>query len=259
MAEIRRDYAKGGLLESAPDKPERLRIRKTPRSRADSAHSAEDITSELKNKAVLHKAKYQPSRGTTQCSAFLRDVANALIGRELPELQGTANQQYDQLKTSPNVETLWSPDGHRAELAAAEEAFNTTLRLSDEIKGALKRRNTTRAAALGRSLDTARAQAAESMAGLAQAFETAQELANRGEFVVVAWKNPRAEAHGHVAIVAPSPDNDPALERSGDWANLRVPYIAQAGHQVFALKPLGFGFRSADSVEDLALFVLPDH
>jgi hypothetical protein len=73
----------------------------------------------------------------------------------------------------------------------------------------------------------------------AAAFKTAQEAANQGKLVVVAYKNPKG--HGHVAVVVP---NDNGLVKSGTW-KLSVPYIAQAGETVFSKGKLSMGFSPA--------------
>jgi hypothetical protein len=255
LAEIRRDHAPGGLLESSPDKPQGLHIKKSPRG-GSFARSADDLTKAARDRAVTHQADYLPDDDGTKCSALVRDLARSLLGRALPELEGNANRQYDALKKSLDVETLWSPDGHQADLAAARKSLSEARDLADAIRTANKAGDTALAAALEAKLDTARGIARDHLVGLSQALETAQELADQGEPVVIAWKNPTG-GHGHDAFVVPSPSDGPALTPSGDWAGLRVPSIAQAGSDVFASKPLSYGFRSVETVEGLAIFVLP--
>src|SRR5947209_10415582 len=58
----------------------------------------------------------------------------------------------------------------------------------------------------------------------APVFKEAQELANQGKFVVIAYQ--LDSGPGHVAVVVPSPK----LYRSGNsWGQAGVPYLAQAG------------------------------
>lgn len=90
----------------------------------------------------------------------------------------------------------------------------------------------------------------------AAAFRRAQELADEGKLVVVAWKNPNATAtdSGHVAAVVPRRGDDPALPHSGSW-KLGVPYIAQAGATVSDYLRLSQGF-GASKKPGLEVFVL---
>jgi len=59
-------------------------------------------------------------------------------------------------------------------------------------------------------------------------FKAAQESANNGYLVVVAYKNPDAGSHGHVALVVPAA---PPMFVSGTWG-MGVPKIAQAGPSI---------------------------
>jgi hypothetical protein len=76
-------------------------------------------------------------------------------------------------------------------------------------------------------------------------FARAQELANQGKLVIAAYRNPDANAPGHVAAVVPG-----SLARSDSW-DMDVPRIAQAGPPsdralggVSSGMPLSFGFGS---------------
>jgi hypothetical protein len=80
-------------------------------------------------------------------------------------------------------------------------------------------------------------------------FQKAQELADEGRFVVVAYKKP--DGHGHVAVVVPA-DGD--METSDKWG-MKVPYIAQAGESVFSKGKLSEGF-GPDKLKDMEVFVL---
>jgi hypothetical protein len=85
----------------------------------------------------------------------------------------------------------------------------------------------------------------------AAAFKNAQDLANEGKLVIVAWKNPHPTAtdSGHIAVVAPSRQEDGGLYDATalKW-KMRVPFIAQAGDKVKDYMPLGDGFGPAKKV-----------
>jgi len=79
----------------------------------------------------------------------------------------------------------------------------------------------------------------------APAFQNAQDLANEGKLVVVAWKNPHPTGSdsGHVAVVVPSGQEGGDLFDATKlkWG-MKVPYIAQAGATVSEYMPLRDGF-----------------
>jgi hypothetical protein len=260
LAEVRRDHSPGGLLESSPDKPRGLRIRKSPRWDAPSTRPAEDVSKAARDRAEKHRSRYEKDEKGTKCNLFVRDMARELLGRALPELEGRANEQYDKLKRSLDVETLWSPDGRKADLDSAKELLENARSLSNELAVAKKENDLDRAAGLQPRLDEARSRARDALAPLAQAFESAQMLADRGEPVVIAW-NDASGGPGHVAFVVPSAEafsDEVKMKPSGDWAGMRVPWIAQAGKTVAPQIPMSEGFRSVESVENLAIFVLPN-
>jgi hypothetical protein len=82
----------------------------------------------------------------------------------------------------------------------------------------------------------------------ATAFQNAQDLANEGKLVVIAWKNPHPTGtdSGHIAVVAPSRHEDGGLFDATErkW-QMKVPYIAQAGETVSDSMPLSDGFGPA--------------
>ena len=66
----------------------------------------------------------------------------------------------------------------------------------------------------------------------------AQELANKGYFVVVGWKNPNAGSSGHVAVVVPGTGI-----RSSSWGGM-VPVILEMGKgRRYPKKGLNYGFH----------------
>lgn len=66
----------------------------------------------------------------------------------------------------------------------------------------------------------------------------AQELANKGYFVVVGWKNPNAGSSGHVAVVVPGTEI-----RSSSWGGT-VPVILEMGKgRRYPKKGLNYGFH----------------
>lgn len=74
---------------------------------------------------------------------------------------------------------------------------------------------------------------------LQTAFSNADASASNGRVVIVGWLNPDWTGtgdtghHGHVAIIVPSAGQ--ALENSGTWPNLKLPFIAQAGPHIATL------------------------
>ena len=90
----------------------------------------------------------------------------------------------------------------------------------------------------------------------AAALQRAQELADEGKLVVVAWKNPTPTAtdSGHVAVIVPRRGDDAELPYSTTW-KLRVPYSAQAGATVSSYQRLSQGFAAAKK-SGLELYVL---
>ena len=92
----------------------------------------------------------------------------------------------------------------------------------------------------------------------AAAFQNAQDLANTGKLVVVAWRNPDSTSHvpGHSAVVVPSRQADGGLfdAKKGKW-EMKVPYIAHAGETVSDYMPLSEGF-SSDQKTGMEIFVL---
>jgi hypothetical protein len=92
----------------------------------------------------------------------------------------------------------------------------------------------------------------------AAAFQNAQDLANTGKLVVVAWMSPDSTSHvpRHSAVVVPSRQTDCGLfdAKKGKWG-LKVPYIAQAGETVSDYMPLSDGF-SPDKKAGMELYVL---
>jgi hypothetical protein len=90
------------------------------------------------------------------------------------------------------------------------------------------------------------------------AFRNAQELANEGKLVVIAWKNPRPTKtdSGHVAVVSPSRQDDGGLFDATErkW-KMKVPYIAQAGEVVSDYMPLSDGFGPSKK-SGMEIFVL---
>lgn len=74
------------------------------------------------------------------------------------------------------------------------------------------------------------------------AFKKAQDLANQGKLVLVAWKNPKPTPanSGHIAAIVPAQN----MEESGKWG-IKVPYIAQAGETISSKMKLSDGFNPA--------------
>jgi hypothetical protein len=153
------------------------------------------------------KSRYEAVGKTTHCSEFVRDFAKELLGRTLPELEGRAGSQADQLKAA----------------AAAPDSKWRSLSFSDDPT---------------------------------LAFKNAQDLANDGKLVVVAWKNPHPTAtdSGHVAVVVPSRQEDGGLTDATKW-KMKVPYIAQAGDKVSDHLSLGKGF-GPDKKAAMEIYVL---
>ena len=93
-------------------------------------------------------------------------------------------------------------------------------------------------------------------------FAQAQQLANEGTLVVVAWKKPLPEAGntGHIAVVVPG-----TVEHSATW-NGDVPMIAQAGKKnardqadeanksAFAKLKLSWGFTPTEGATGMEFF-----
>jgi hypothetical protein len=96
-------------------------------------------------------AEYQPVGKTTRCSEFVRDFARKLLGKDQPELEKRAADQFDAMKESSRWRSLKFQDHPEA------------------------------------------------------VFREAQTLANQGNPVAVAWKNPSPTPteSGHVAVVVP--------------------------------------------------------
>jgi hypothetical protein len=92
----------------------------------------------------------------------------------------------------------------------------------------------------------------------AAAFQNAQDLANTGKLVVVAWWNPDSTSHvpGHYAVVVPSRQKDGGLfdATKRKWG-MKVPYIAQGGETVSDYMPLSDGF-GPDKKAGMEVFVL---
>jgi hypothetical protein len=92
----------------------------------------------------------------------------------------------------------------------------------------------------------------------AAAFQNAQDLANEGKLVIVAWKNPQRANYdpGHAAVVVPSRQEDGGLfdATKRKWG-MKVPYIAQAGETISDYMPLNDGF-SPDKKAQMEIFVL---
>jgi hypothetical protein len=91
-----------------------------------------------------------------------------------------------------------------------------------------------------------------------QVLLKAQDLANNGVLVIVAYKNPTAGKPGHIALVVPG-----VPTKSDTW-KIKVPMIAQAGSKgpcqgvpadqsVFDMLKLSCGFR-LDDLPNMELF-----
>jgi hypothetical protein len=92
----------------------------------------------------------------------------------------------------------------------------------------------------------------------AAAFQNAQDLANEGKLVIVAWKHPDPDSYylRHSAVVVPSRQEDGGLfdATKRKWG-MKVPFIAQAGETVSDYMPLSDGF-SPDKKAGMEIFVL---
>ena len=92
----------------------------------------------------------------------------------------------------------------------------------------------------------------------AAAFQNAQDLANAGKLVIVAWTNPDPARYYLVrsAVVVPSRQADGGLfdATKRNWG-MKVPYIAQAGETVSDYMPLSDGF-SPDKKAGMEIYVL---
>lgn len=83
------------------------------------------------------------------------------------------------------------------------------------------------------------------------AFAAAQDAANHGKFVLIAYKNPGG--HGHIGVGVPSQESGGSMQMSGQWGT-KVPFIAQAGAAVFEYKMMSCGFKPAIKA-DMAVFI----
>ena len=85
------------------------------------------------------------------------------------------------------------------------------------------------------------------------AFKNAQDLANDGKLVIVAWKNPHPTDtdSGHVAVVVPPRQEDGGLFDATKlkW-KMKVPFIAQAGEKVSDYMPLSVRLRTSEEGGD---------
>jgi hypothetical protein len=75
-------------------------------------------------KALAADPKYQPEGARTRCSQFVRDFARTLLGRDLPELQGQASDQFDKMKESPNWKSLKFQDKPQGAFREAQDLAN---------------------------------------------------------------------------------------------------------------------------------------
>jgi hypothetical protein len=159
-----------------------------------------------KKLGVEQKSQYKANGKWTRCSAFVREFAKEVRGREVPEL---ARHQFDNLKAAAT-----SPDSKWRSLSFSDDA--------------------------------------------AAAFRNAQDLANSGKLVIVAWKNPEPTITepGLTAVVVPSRQEDGGLfdATKRQWG-MKVPFIAQAGEMVSDYMPLSDGF-SPDKKAGMEIFVL---
>ncbi len=184
----------------------RVGIREVKRANTEFI-SAESLDRIAKLLGVKEKSRYEAVGKKTHCSEFVRDFAKELLGRNLPELEGRAGNQADQLKAA-----VASPDSKWRSLSFSDDP--------------------------------------------ALAFKNAQDLANDGKLVIVAWKipHPTATDSGHVAVVVPSRQEDGSLADATKW-KMNVPYIAQAGDKVSDYISLGKGF-GPDKKAAMEIYVL---
>jgi hypothetical protein len=153
---------------------------------------------------------------------------------------------------------LYTQEGKYTRCSQFVEAFATELRgrILPELKGPARRQlDSLKAAAASpdskwRSLSFSDDPAA--------AFQNAQDLANTGKLVIVAWKSPDPARYdlGHSAVVVPSRQEDGGLfdATKRQWG-MKVPYIAQAGETVADYMPLSDGF-SPEKKAGMEIFVL---
>ena len=169
---------------------------------------------------------YEPDAGGTRCNYYLRDYAKTLYGYDFPEFYNStagvpfsANVIHDNLMSASTANSA-HPSGQgwhfiQTALQPADvpdsNAFNTDPKYFTSI-----------------------------------ILQKAQQLANQGQFVVIAWKNPDSP-HGHVAVVVPAPQMIP----SGKWDSpahpMNVPSITQAGLTVNASTSMANGFARSNT------------
>lgn len=94
--------------------------------------SGDSLGRVAKKLGVEEKARYQPVGKKTRCSEFVRDFARELLGRAVPELEGQAGTQADQLKAA-----VASPDLKWRSLSFSDDpalAFQNAQVLANEGK-----------------------------------------------------------------------------------------------------------------------------
>jgi hypothetical protein len=162
----------------------------------------------IAEKLAADEKTYGASGDQTQCNRFARDMINGLLNATVAVLEGTANDQFDKLSSSPQWKAMgFAASGNKAEL-----------------------------------------------------FQKAQDFANDGELVLVVYKNPTPNGHGHIAVVVPG-----VPVTSGNW-KMKVPMVAQAGQKnpakkvgeedisVFARLELSYAF-APDKAANMEVFV----
>jgi hypothetical protein len=158
-------------------------------------------------KTLVDSKRFDPRGDTTYCNQFVASFAQASYGYN----------GFNGLLADQCVDLLRSDKGRK-------DGWN--LVLDPNAKGDKA------AAKLNRNQ-------------IAQRLKDAQQRANDGYLVVVAWKDTRpiTDKHprpiGHIAVVVPGEMDKSSA--SGKWW-MRVPWIAQAGSKVFAKDKLSQGF-----------------
>jgi hypothetical protein len=75
-------------------------------------------------KSLAADPKYLPVGARTRCSEFVRDFSRSLLGRDVPELQGKASDQFRNLSESSNWKSLKFQDKPQAAFREAQALAN---------------------------------------------------------------------------------------------------------------------------------------
>lgn len=200
---------------------------------------------------------FRPRDGRPQAAEYARELGRRLRDGGVPELDGTAAEQYARLKTSPLVETLWLserlPAADRKRLDEARDLLRQARAARDELPAVRRKGDRKAEAALTAKLAALRKEVAAKTYCLRLSLEEAQFRADRGDMVIAAWA---AGEKAGIAWVVPTRGADGRLKDSDDWPGVPVPHAAFAGRTATGYAPLGDAFPSAEALDGLGLFVL---